>query len=105
MKTMAQHWEEQFEDVLRDGLKGQFRQRLQWFLFKLHRAVHVVETQSDGSKLLVFRDGSVYGEESELDSLLTLADRRPKRDQTQFVRGRNQHGHCRKVLEYAQHRG
>jgi len=51
MKAMAKHWQEQFENVMRDGRRSQFRQRLEWFLFKLHRAVHKVETQSDGSKL------------------------------------------------------
>lgn len=72
MKTTAKYWEGQFEDVMRDGPRGQFRQRLEWFLFQLHLAVQTVETQSDGSRLLIFRDGSVYGEESELDELLPL---------------------------------
>jgi hypothetical protein len=75
METMAKHWEDQFDDVMRDGRKGQFRPRLEWFLFKLNRAVRTVEIQSDGSKLLIFSDGSVYGEESQLDRLLTLASR------------------------------
>jgi hypothetical protein len=61
MKTTAKYWEGQFEDVMCDGPKGQFRQRLEWFLFKLHFAVHAVETQSDGTQLLIFGDGSVYG--------------------------------------------
>jgi hypothetical protein len=60
MKTMAKHWEEQFEDVMRDGPKGQFRERLEWFLFRLELAIQTIETQSDGSKLLIFPDGSVY---------------------------------------------
>ena len=70
MKTIAKHWEEKFEDVMRDGRTGQYRQRLEWFLFKLNLAVHTVETQTDGSRLLIFIDGSVYGEESELNVLL-----------------------------------
>jgi hypothetical protein len=76
---MAKHWEEQFEDVMRDARRGQFRRRLDWFLFKLNLAVHAVETQSDGSKLLILRDGSVYGEESQLDALLARAPRRRSR--------------------------
>ena len=105
MKTIARLWEEQFEDLMHDGPRGQFRQRLEWFLFRLHLAVHTVETQSDGSKLFIFRDGSVYGEESELDSLLTLASRRPRRDQAQFGRARNDQNRCRKANGYVQHRG
>ena len=100
MKTMAKHWEEQFEDVMRDGRKGQFRERLEWFLFRLQLAVQSVETQSDGSKLLIFPDGSVYPGESELDALLAPASRRPKQSQTQFARGRNHQKRCRKGNGY-----
>lgn len=95
MKTMAKHWQEEFEDVMHDGRKGQLRQRLEWFLFKLHLAVHRVETQSDGTKLLIFDDGSVYGEESELDALLTQARRR-KSNATAFSHAARRHERCRK---------
>jgi hypothetical protein len=76
MKNIARHWEERFDDVMSDGRKGQYKQRLEWFLFNLHSAVQNVEVLSDGSRLLIFEDGSVYGEESELDALLALARRR-----------------------------
>jgi hypothetical protein len=79
MKTMARRWEEKFENVMSDGRRGQYKQRLEWFLFQLHLAVQTVETQSDGSRLLIFSDGSVYGEESELDALLALARQREPR--------------------------
>lgn len=98
MKTMAKHWEERFEDVMRDGRRGQFRQRLEWFLFRLHQAVWAVETQSDGSKLLIFMDGSVYGAESQLDALLALAPRRnsgPRHNQPKCAPRRNDQKHCR----------
>ena len=104
MKTMAKRWKEQFEDLVRDGRKGQFRQRLEWFLFKLHLAAHTVETQSDGTRLLIFRDGSVYGEESELDALLALApgwNSERQRTQTQFARGTKDQKRCRKGTGYA----
>lgn len=99
MKTMAKFWEAQFEDVMRDGRRGQFRQRLEWFLFRLHLAVHAIETQSDGTQLLIFGDGSVYPGESELDALLALAPGRNSERQhteTQFARGDNDQKSCRK---------
>ena len=105
MKTMAMHWEKQFENLMRDGRRGQFRERLAWFLFKLHRAVHTVETQSDGSKLLIFRDGSVYPGESDLVSLLTLACRRQKRSRARVAGDGNDQNPRRKADGYVQHRG
>lgn len=95
MKTMAKYWEERFEEVMRDGRRGQFRQRLEWFLFKLHLAVHAVETQSDGCKLLIFRDGSVYSEESELDAFLPPAGRQ-KSKAARLVPASNKREHCRR---------
>ena len=103
MKTMAKHWEEQFEDLMRDGRKGQFRQRLEWFLFKLHLAVHTVETQSDGTQLLIFGDGSAYGGESEPDGLLALASGRNsgrQRAETQSARGEKDQKQCRRGNGY-----
>lgn len=97
MKTIARHWEDQFDELMKDGRTGQYRERVEWFLFKLHLAVHTVETQSDGTKLLIFPDGSVYGEESELDALLAPAPRRnsgPRHSQRLSARGRSKH--CRK---------
>jgi hypothetical protein len=79
MKSIARHWEDQFDKLMKDGRTGQYRERLEWFLFKLHVAVQAFETQGDGSKLLIFSDGSVYGGESELDALLALAPRRRSR--------------------------
>jgi hypothetical protein len=103
MKTMAKHWEGQFEDVMRDGPRGQFRQRLEWFLFRLHLAVHTVETQSDGTQLLIFGDGSVYGGESQLDALLALAPGRNserQHAQTQFGRGDKDQKRCKRRNGY-----
>lgn len=103
MKTIARHWEEQFDELIRDGRSGQYTQRLDWFLFKLHLAVQTFETQSDGSRLLIFRDGSVYGEESELDVLLALPQGRHsgyRRVQTKCARGRKNQKGCRKGNEY-----
>jgi hypothetical protein len=76
MKSIARHWEEQFDELVKHGLTSQYKERLEWFLFKLHLAVQAFETQGDGSRLLIFSDGSVYGGESELDALLMLAPRR-----------------------------
>ena len=103
MKTMAKYWVGQFEDVMRDGSRGQFRQRLEWFLFRLQLAVHTVETQSDGTQLLIFSDGSVYGGESQLDALLALAPGRNsgrQRTETQSARGEKDQKHCRKGNGY-----
>lgn len=82
---------------MKDGRTGQYRERLEWFLFKLHLAVQTVETQSDGTQLLIFCDGSVYGEEAELDQLLALSPRRgsgPRHRKALFACGRSKH--CRK---------
>jgi hypothetical protein len=98
MKSIARHWEEQFEKLMNDDRTGQYRERLEWFLFKLQLAVQVFETQGDGSRLLIFSDGSVYGEESELDALLALPPRRiskDKRGQSRFAPGTNDHKRCR----------
>jgi hypothetical protein len=76
MKSIARHWEEQFEEVMKAGRAGQYRKRLEWFLLELRLAVQTFETQGDGTKLLIFSNGSVYGGESELDPLLALAPRR-----------------------------
>jgi hypothetical protein len=103
MKTMARHWEEQFDELMKDGRTGQYRERLEWFLFKLHLAVQTVETQSDGTQLLIFCDGSVYSEEAELDALLALAPRRNsgrKDNQTQFACGSADQKRCRKGQAY-----
>jgi hypothetical protein len=108
MKTIAKHWEEQFEDLMRDGRRGQFRQRLEWFLFRLHLVVHTVETQSDGTQLLIFGDGSVYGGESQLDALLALASEQNsgrQRTQAQFARGGKDQKRDGKGNEYVQHQG
>ncbi len=76
MKSIARHWEEQVEELVKAGRTGQYRKRLEWFLFELRLAVQTFETQGDGTKLLIFSDGSVYGGESELDALLAPAPRR-----------------------------
>lgn len=83
MKSIARHWEEQFDQLMENGRNGQYRERVEWFLFKLHRAVETFETQGDGSRLLIFSDGSVYGEESELDALLALAPRQSSKERRQ----------------------
>jgi len=95
MKTIARYWEERFEEPESDGRGRHYAQRLEWFLFQLHLAVQAFETQSDGSKLLIFDDGSVYGEESELDALLTQARRR-KSNATAFSHAARRHERCRK---------
>lgn len=99
MKTMAKHWEEQFDDLMKDGRTGHYRQRLEWFLFRLHAAVWTVESQSDGSKLLIFIDGSVYREESGLDALLALAHGR--HPECRRTRGNNYQKRCGKGNGYA----
>lgn len=48
-------------------------------IFATDVSVQTIEKQSDGSRLLIFDDGSVYGEESELDALLALARHREPR--------------------------
>jgi hypothetical protein len=95
MKTIARYWEEKFDDLIRDGRSGQYKQRLEWFLFRLHLAVQTVETQSDGSKLLIFEDGSAYGEESDLDALLQPACRR-KSEAARFTPASKKRERCRK---------
>ncbi len=70
MKTIARYWEDRFEELENDRRGRHYAQRLEWFLFQLHSSVWTSETQSDGSRLLIFIDGSVYGEESELNVLL-----------------------------------
>lgn len=81
MKTIARYWEERFEELESDGRGRHYAQRLEWFLFQLHWAVQTFETQSDGSKLLIFDDGSVYGEESELDAFSPRRDAGNQRQQ------------------------
>jgi hypothetical protein len=99
MKTIARHWEDRFDELIKDGLSGHYKQRLEWFLFKLHSAVQTFECQNDGSRLLIFDDGSVYGEESELDALLALARRR-KSKTTAFSHAARRQEHCRKKQRY-----
>lgn len=99
MKTMARRWEKRFDELMKESRTGQYRERVEWFVFKLHLAVQAVETQSDGSKLLIFRDGSVYGEESDLAALLALGPRQNcerKQTQPELVGGRNAEKPCRK---------
>lgn len=85
MNLIARYWEKQFEELMKDGRTGQYGETLESFLLKLHLAVQAIEIQSDGSRVLIFRDGSVYGDESERDALLALAPRRAANDRRTTV--------------------
>ena len=103
MKTNARYWEEQFYDLMSYGRTRQYRERLQWFLFKLHLAIQTTERQSDGSTLLIFDDGSVFGEESDLDALLSLAPRRNfsrNHANTRFARSEKKRERCREQVKH-----
>lgn len=47
MKSITRYWGKQFGELTKDGRTGQHRERLEWFLFKLHLAVQAFETQGD----------------------------------------------------------
>jgi hypothetical protein len=73
MDGMAREWEEEFEFLERHTRADCYARKLESFLVRLHSSAHRFEPQSDGSRLLIFSDGTVYGEESELDRLLDRA--------------------------------
>jgi hypothetical protein len=75
MDGMAREWEEEFEFLERHTRADCYARKLESFLLRLHSSAHRFEPQSDGSRLVIFSDGSVYGEESELDRLLERARR------------------------------
>lgn len=75
MDGMARQWEEEFEFLERETPGNRYATKLELFLLKLHRSAHRFEPQSDGSRLIIFSDGTVYGEESELEPLLERARR------------------------------
>ena len=75
MDGMARQWEEEFQFLERKSQCDRYADKLKSFLLRLHSSAHTFEPQSDGSRLIVFSDGTVYSEESELDSLLERARR------------------------------
>lgn len=70
MDGMARQWEEEFESLERTSQYVRYAEKLKSFLQRLHENAHRFEPQSDGSRLIVFWDGTVYGEESDFDRLL-----------------------------------
>jgi hypothetical protein len=70
MRNIAQRWEDKFEFLQRERTSRHYRKQLKSFLHDLHANAKTFETQSDGTKLLIFADGSVYGDESELERIL-----------------------------------
>ena len=75
MDGMAREWEEEFEFLERKSRSDRYAEKLESFLLRLHSSAHKFEQQSDGSRLIIFPDGTVYGEESDLGRLLDRARR------------------------------
>src|SRR5215471_5330737 len=70
MDGMARQFEEEFESLERTSRSDRYVEKLESFLLRLHESADRFELLSDGSRLVIFWDGTVYAEESELGRLL-----------------------------------
>ena len=76
MDGMARQFEEEFESLERRSQCDRYAEKLESFLLRLHESADRFESLSDGSRLVIFWDGTVYAEESEFGRLLDRARRR-----------------------------